>query len=254
LQAQTSVLAAGNPKLGRFEPFQTIAQQIDLPPSLINRFDVIFVLRDIPDKFKDESIASHVLALYQKNDRVNPVERDLFRKYVAYAKQKIHPVLSDEAVKEIREFYVKMRNTPVAADTIGNRSIPISARQLEALVRLSEAHAKMRLSKRVTKDDARIAIEIIKYYMMQVGYDPETKSFDIDRIAVGVSNSQRSKVILLRETISKLEERLGKFIPQEELEKELGGKLSKDEVDDAIQKLIASGDVFIPRKGFVQRI
>jgi DNA replicative helicase MCM subunit Mcm2 (Cdc46/Mcm family) len=89
---------------------------------------------------------------------------------------------------------------------------------------------------------------------MQVCYDPETKSFDIDRIAVGVSTSQRSKVILLRETISKLEERLGKFIPQEELEKELEGKLSKDEIDDSIQKLIASGDVFIPRKGFVQRI
>jgi replicative DNA helicase Mcm len=254
LQAQTSVLAAGNPKLGRFEPFQTIAQQIDLPPSLINRFDVIFVLRDIPDKFKDESIASHVLALYQKNDRINPVERDIFRKYVAYAKQKIHPILSDEAVKEIREFYVKMRNAPVTADTTGNRAIPISARQLEALVRLSEAHAKMRLSKRVTKDDAKIAIDIIKYYMMQVGYDSETKSFDIDRIAIGVSSSQRSKVILLRETISKLEERLGKFIPHEELEKELEGKLSKDEIEDAIQKLIASGDVFIPRKGFVQRI
>ena len=254
LQAQTSVLAAGNPKLGRFEPFQTIAQQIDLPPSLINRFDVIFVLRDIPDKFKDEAIASHVLNQYQKNDRVNPIERDLFRKYVAYAKQKIHPILTDDAVKEIREFYVKMRNSQISADTMGNKSIPISARQLEALVRLSEAHAKMRLSKKVTKEDAKIAIDILKYYMTQVGYDHETKSFDIDRIAVGVSNSQRSKVILLRETLSKLEERLGKFIPEEELKKELEGKLNNDEMDDAIQKLVASGDVFIPRKGFVQRI
>jgi len=254
LQAQTSVLAAGNPKLGRFEPFQTIAQQIDLPPSLINRFDVIFVLRDMPDKFRDESIASHVLAQYQKDDRVTPVERDLFRKYVAHAKQKIKPILTDEAVKEIREFYVRMRNAPAHADSAGIRSIPISARQLEALVRLSEAHAKMRLSKKVTKEDAKIAIEIIKYYMMQVGYDPETKSFDIDRIAIGVSTSQRSKVILLRETISKLEERLGKFIPLEELEKELIGKMTREEIDDAIQKLRASGDIFEPRKGFVQKV
>lgn len=254
LQAQTSVLAAGNPKLGRFEPFQTIAQQIDLPPSLINRFDVIFVLRDLPDKFKDDAIANHVLTLYQKRNGVIPIERDLFRKYVAHAKQKVHPILTDEAVKEIREFYVKMRNAPAAGDTMGNKSIPISARQLEALVRLSEAHAKMRLSKRVTKEDSQIAIGIIKYYMMQVGYDPETKSFDIDRIATGVSSSQRSKVILLRETISKLEERLGKFIPVEEVEKELEGKLSKDEIEDATQKLIASGDIFVPRKGFVQKI
>ncbi len=254
LRAETSVLAAGNPKLGRFEPFQTIAQQIDLPPTLINRFDVIFVLRDMPDKFRDESIASHVLAQYQKDDKIISVERDLFRKYVAFAKKKIKPILSDEAVKEIREFYVKMRNSPVAADTIGSKAIPISARQLEALVRLSEAHAKMRLSKKVTKEDAKIAIDILTYYLMQVGYDYETKTFDIDKIAIGVSTSQRSKVILLRETINKLEERLGKFIPIEELEKELGGKLSKDDIDDAIQKLIASGDVFIPRKGFVQRI
>jgi replicative DNA helicase Mcm len=254
LKAQTSVLAAGNPKLGRFEPFQTIAQQIDLPPALINRFDLIFVLRDLPDKFRDDSIAAHVLNIYQRKEAIIPVERDLFRKYVAYAKQKFKPILTDEAVKEIREFYVKMRNTQTSSDSLGTRSIPISARQLEALVRLSEAHAKMRLAKKVTKDDAKIAIELIKYYLMQVGYDAETKSFDIDRIAVGISTSQRSKVIILRETITRLEERLGKFIPIEELEKELEGKMSKDEIDDSIQKLIASGDVFTPRKGFVQRI
>ncbi len=254
LKAQTSVLAAGNPKLGRFEPFQTIAQQIDLPPALINRFDLIFVLRDMPDKFKDDSIAAHVLSLYQKKDRVVPVTRELFRKYVAYAKQKVKPILTDEAVKEIREFYVKMRNTPSSGDSLGTKSIPISARQLEALVRLSEAHAKMHLRKTVTKEDAKIAVDLIKYYLMQVGYDPETKSFDIDRIATGVSTSQRSKVIIVRETLSKLEERLGKFIPLEELEKELEGKMNKEEIDESIQKLIASGDVFTPRKGFVQRI
>ena len=254
LQAQTSVLAAGNPKLGRFEPYQTIAQQIDLPPTLINRFDVIFVLRDMPDKFKDESIASHVLNIYQKKEGMIQIERDLFRKYVAYAKQKIKPILSDEAVKEIKDFYVKMRNMPVTADEMGNKSIPISARQLEALVRLSEAHAKLRMSKKVTKEDAKIAIDIIKFYLMQVGFDEQTKTFDIDRIAVGVSSSQRSKVILLRETITRMEERLGKFIPQEELSKELQGKMTQDEIDDALQKLKASGDIFEPRKGFVQKV
>ena len=254
LQAQTSVLAAGNPKLGRFEPYQTIAQQIDLPPTLINRFDVIFTLRDMPDKFRDESIANHVLSIYQKKEKTIILERDLFRKYVAYAKQKVKPILGDEAVKEIKDFYVKMRNMPVTADSGGMKSIPISARQLEALVRLSEAHAKMRLSKKVTKEDARVAIDIIKFYLNQIGRDPETGSFDIDRIAVGVSSSQRSKVIILRETLTKLEERLGKFIPEEEIAKELEGKMTKDELEDAVQKLTASGDIFIPRKGFIQRI
>jgi len=253
LQAQTSVLAAGNPKLGRFEPFQSISQQIDLPPALINRFDIIFTLRDLPDKHKDESIATHILSSHQKQNKGPPIEREIFRKYVAYAKQKCHPILTDSAIKEIKDFYVKLRNMPVASDSLV-RPIPISARQLEALVRLAEAHAKMRLAPNVTKEDSKVAIELMKYYLMQVGYDSETKTFDIDRIATGVSSSQRSKVILLRETLTKLEERLGKFIPLEELEKELDGKMKKEEIDEAVQKLKASGDIFTPRRGFVQRI
>ena len=253
LHAQTSVLAAGNPKLGRFEPFAPIAQQIDLPPTLINRFDIIFTLRDIPDKSKDESIAQHVLLRHQKQEMRIPIEKEIFRKYIAYAKQKFQPILTDEAVKVIKQFYVKLRNQPISSDALV-RPIPISARQLEAVVRLAEAHAKLRLSKEVKKEDAQVAIDLIKYYLMQVGYDEETKTFDIDKIAVGVSASQRSKVILLRETITKLEERLGKFIPVEELEKELENKMSKEDLDDSLQKLKASGDVFTPRRGFIQRI
>jgi len=253
LQAQTSVLAAGNPKLGRFDPFQTVAQQIDLPPTLINRFDIMFTLKDIPDRARDELIATHVLLRQRNQDLVIPIQRALFRKYVAYAKQKYKPVLTDEAVTEIKDFYVRLRNRPVSSDSLV-KPIPISARQLEALIRLAEAHAKLRLSKEVTKEDAKIAVGLVNFYLMQVGYDEETKSFDIDRIAVGVSTSQRSKVIVLRETITKLEERLGKFIPIEELEKELEGKMKKEEMEDALQKLITSGDVFTPRRGFVQRI
>jgi replicative DNA helicase Mcm len=253
LQAQTSVLAAGNPKLGRFEQFQSVAQQINLPPSLINRFDIIFTLKDIPEKNKDEAIASHVLLRHQKQDNNAAIEKGLFRKYIAYAKQKFKPVLTDEAVKRIKNFYVKLRTSPVSSDAL-MRPIPISARQLEALIRLAEAHAKMRLSKSVTKEDAEIAIRLMKYYLTTVGYDEETKTYDIDKIAIGVSTSQRSKVILLRETIAKLEERLGKFIPVEELEKELETKMKKEEIDDSLQKLIASGDIFRPRRGFIQRI
>ncbi len=253
LQAQTSVLAAGNPKLGRFNPYQPVAQQIDLPPTLINRFDIIFTLKDMPDKSKDELIAAHVLQRHQNQELNIPVSRELFRKYVAFAKQKCKPVLTDEAVSEIKDFYVKLRSSPVSGDSL-IRPIPISARQLEALVRLAEAHAKMRLSKTATREDARVAIRMIKYYLAQVGYDEESKSYDIDKIALGVSTSQRSKVILLRETLAKLEERLGKFIAIEEVEKELEGKMKKEELEDAMQKLTSSGDIFRPRKGFVQRV
>jgi len=252
LRAETSVLAAANPKFGRFDPYQSIAQQIDIPPTLINRFDVIFTLRDIPNKEKDELIAEHVLKEHQRAGEIMLIERDLFRKYVAFAKQKIVPKLTEEAVKEIKDFYVTLRNAPVAGES-ALRPIPISARQLTALIRMSEASAKIKLSEKVTKEDARIAIELMKYYLMQVGYDYESKTFDIDKITTGIATSQRNKIIIVRETISRLENRLGKLIPVEEIEKELEGKLSEQEIEEAINKLNSSGDIFKPRRGYVQK-
>ncbi|MEK6884321.1 MAG: hypothetical protein AABY22_32115, partial [Nanoarchaeota archaeon] len=159
---------------------------------------------------------------------------------------------TDDAALELKKFYVELRNAPVSSEA-AMRPIPISARQLTALIRLSEASAKIRLSNIVTKEDAKKAIELMKYYLMQVGYDYETKTFDIDRISTGIPASQRNKILLVRDTITSMESKLGKFIPLEELEKELEGKLSKDDFEDALQKLRASGDLFTPRRGFVQR-
>jgi len=252
LRAATSVLAAANPKFGRFDPYQSIAQQIDLPPTLINRFDVIFTLRDLPDKLKDDKIASHVLNQHRAKGKEMLIPRDLFRKYVAYAKQRYKPVLTDEAIQELKKFYVELRNKPVASES-SMRPIPISARQLQALVRMSEASARLKLKQEVVKEDAQEAIELMKYYLIQVGYDYESKTFDIDRISIGVSSSQRSKIINVRETIELLEGRLGSLIPVEELQKELEDKMSKSEIDEAISKLQASGDIFKPRRGYVQR-
>ena len=252
LRAETSVLAAANPKFGRFDPYQSIAQQIDLPPTLINRFDVIFPLRDIPNREKDELIAIHVLYEHQKEGEDMMIPKELFRKYIAYAKQKVKPVLSDDAVEEIKKFYVDLRNMPVSSEG-SMRPIPISARQLQALIRMSEASAKMRLSEEVTAEDADRAIEIMKYYLMQVGYDYESKTFDIDKGTGGMASSQRNKVFLVRDTIAQLESRLGKMIPIEEIEKELEGKLSKDEIEEAITKLDISGAIFKPRRGYIGR-
>jgi len=252
LRAQTSVLAAANPKFGRFDPYQSIAQQIDLPPTLINRFDIIFTLRDLPDKLNDEKIATHVLSEHSSKNRPMLVERDLFRKYVAYAKQRVNPILSKDAVHELKTFYVELRNKPVASES-AMKPIPISARQLQALIRMAEARAKLRLSKEVSKEDAMESIELMKYYLMKVGYDYESKTFDIDKISTGVSTSQRSKIMTVRETITHLESRLGNLIPAEELIKELKGKMSETEIDDAVSKLQASGDIFKPKKGYIQR-
>lgn len=251
LSAQTSVLAAGNPKYGRFEPLQSINQQIDLPPALINRFDLIFILRDLPDKEKDVAIATHVLNLHQRKGEKSQIERELFRKYIAYAKQKVEPKLTDKAVEEIKNFYVKLRNMQSEGDS---KSIPISARQLQGLIRLAEAHAKLRLSTKVNKKDAQVAIRLTNYYLMQVGYDPETKTFDIDRFSTGTSSSQRNKLILIKETIKKLEEKHGKLVPLDILKQELGENISDNEFEESFEKLKEIGDIFQPKSGFVQLI
>ena len=252
LRAETSVLAAANPKFGRFDPYQSIAQQIDLPPTLINRFDIIFIMRDLPDRTKDELIATHVLSEHSEEGRSMLIPRDLFRKYIAYTKQRVHPELSKEAIKELKSFYVELRNKPVASES-AMRPIPISARQLQALIRMSEASAKLRLSNKVSREDAKQAIGLMKYYLMQVGYDYESKTFDIDRISTGIPTSQRSKIITVRDTITHLESRLGSLIPVEEISNELKDKLTPDEIDEALSKLQASGDIFKPKRGYVQK-
>lgn len=252
LRAQTSVLAAANPKFGRFDPTQSIPKQVNLVPSLLSRFDAIFIMRDIPSKDRDESIAMHVLSEHKQNVVHDVIDKELLRKYISYTKQKVDPLLTDEAVQEMKEFYVGLRNQPQLGDS-PNKPIPIGARQLEALVRLSEAHARMRLSKEVKKEDARAAIDLVKSYLLQVGYDEETKTIDIDRIS-GNSASQRSKITMVRETIENLENRLGKLVPYEELEKALEGKMKPEEIDEAIGKLLKSGDLFRPKRGFIQRM
>jgi len=253
LRAETSVLAAGNPKFGRFDPYQAIASQIDIQPTLLNRFDVIFILRDSPDKIKDDAIASHVLLEHKDTKARGSIDSELFRKYIAYAKKNIHPKLTDEAIEEIKKFYVTLRNAPTAAD-LPLRPIPITARQLEALVRLSEASAKTRLSEKVEKQDSVRAINLMKYYLMQAGYDYETKSFDIDKIVTGVTASKRGKILEVKEAIIRLESKIGKLIPVEEIEKELDGKMQRADLDDSLDKLAMSGDIFHPKKGYIQRV
>jgi replicative DNA helicase Mcm len=250
LRSETSVLAAANPKFGRFDPYQAIAQQIDLPPTLINRFDVIFTMRDVPQKDRDEKIALHVLQEHQKSEEKMLIPKELFRKYVAYTKQRIKPVLSEEAIQFIKKFYVDLRNRPVSSES-ALRPIPISARQLQALIRMSEASAKIHLRDVVLQEDAEIAIDIMKYYLMQVGYDYESKTFDIDRITTSITSSQRNKIFTVRDVITQLEGSLGKMIPIEEIENELEGKMDKNDIEEAIDKLTSQGEIFKPRRGYV---
>ena len=124
LIARTTVLAAANPKFGRFDPYDVIADQIDLPPTLINRFDLIFPIKDLPEEARDEKMAKHILTLHQRPDTEEPeIPTKLLRKYVAYARQRINPKLTDGALEEIKDFYLKMRKG--GSGESGIKAVPI---------------------------------------------------------------------------------------------------------------------------------
>jgi replicative DNA helicase Mcm len=260
LRSETTVLAAANPKFGRFDPYEIISKQIDLPPALINRFDLIFPVRDLPDKNKDEKLASFILNLHKEagpktgtaEGLINP---DHIKKYVAYARQHCYPKLTDTAINELKEYYVKMRGGDEKGGEAVVKAIPISARQLEALVRLAEASAKMRLSDKVTKRDAQTAIELLHYCLQQIGLDPETGKIDIDRLTTGISASQRSHISMMKEVIQELEAQVGKVIPIEDVVREAGIKgIAEDTAHEVIEKLKRGGDIYSPKHGFVARL
>jgi len=255
LRCETTVLAAANPKFGRFDPYELIAKQIDLPPALINRFDLIFPIKDLPSKEKDEQMAGFILKLHQtiKEKQEVEIETPLLRKYIAYARRRCNPHLSDEAVEEMKEYYVSMRMS--GQDDSGIKSIPITARQLEALVRLAEAHAKIRLSDQVLREDAKKAIDLVDYCLRQVGLDKETGKIDIDRISTGITASQRNKIVVVKEIINELEKTKGKTVAIEDIikEGELKGQ-SPESTEEVLEKLKRSGDIFEPKRGFITRI
>lgn len=254
LVAKTTVLAAANPKFGRFDPFGIIAEQIDLPPALINRFDLIFTIKDIPDETRDKQLAKHILTLHQNpKTKKQEIDTKLLRKYISYARKNFEPKLTDEAINEIESYYLKMRKS---SGTEGNiKSIQISPRQLEALIRTSEANAKLRLSNEVTRKDTKNAIRLIEYSLMDVGFDKETGKIDIDRIATGVSASTRDIFSKVKKSVDELENEIGKVIPVGDIVKRAESYgISEDETEQAISKLLRSGDLMEPRHGYISKL
>jgi len=155
LNSRCSVLAAANPKYGRFDRFKPTGEQINLPSTILSRFDLIFVIEDKPDPEKDKSLAGHILRIHKNNSIPFEIDPELLRKYIAFARKEVQPKLTQEAIRVLQEFYVGMRG---GIDDEEDAPVPITARQLEALVRLSEASARIRLGQEVTDYDAKRAI------------------------------------------------------------------------------------------------
>lgn len=268
LNSRCAVLGAANPKDGRFEEFNAISDQIDMPPALLSRFDVIFPITDKPEPRRDESLATHILAthragqitryreahpdgLYTEEDqrealvRIEPaIERKFLRKYVAHAKRTCFPVLAEASFQRIREFYVSLRRQ--AASDGG--PIPLTPRNVEALIRLSESSARMRLSNEVVSEDVERAITIVKYYLQKVA--GQEGRIDVDIIATGVSHSQRERIRAILEIVRELAAGdpdgapLGEILRRTE---EQG--IPSDRARETIQKLITQGRLYQPRMG-----
>ncbi|MGC8533178.1 MAG: minichromosome maintenance protein MCM [Candidatus Parvarchaeum sp.] len=255
LTAQTSVLAAANPKLGRFNPFDVISSQIELPPTLINRFDLIFILKDRPDKETDTLIAQRILEANRDINKNKPeIPPNIMKKYIAYAKQNIKPKISVDAMKVIQDFYLKLRSQ-YSTEGEEVKPIPISARQLEAVVRLTEASAKVRLSEYATVEDAKRAIDLMMAYLGDVGIDSSTGQLDIDRITTGISSSQRNTVLTVKSMIkSEIDSMpMGSSVPISKIyeDAEKAG-IDQDKVDSAISVLKREGEIFEPKPSFIK--
>jgi len=259
LNARCPVLAAANPKWGRFTADRGIAEQIDLPPTLLSRFDVIFSIKDQPDQERDRRLASRILASHRDVERpgghgedsdVAPFPPDLLKKYIAYARRTIRPRLSEEALGVLEDFYVTVRHQGEEP----NSPVPITARQLEALVRLSEAAARARLSGTVTPDDAKRAVRIMENFLRRVSMTTEGK-FDIDLTQTGVSHSQRERLDIAMRIMRELQEAHdGHFSPEQYLEASQRAGIAGPKAEGLLQSLRNQGEIIEPRPGRLQLV
>jgi len=251
LPARTSVLAGGNPKFGRFDPYMPIKEQIDVPETILSRFDLKFALRDIPNPEIDEKIISHLIqARHLEASSVEPpIPAELFRKYVAYARKNCHPKLTQEAAEEIKKFFLDLRSKYVEGSPIS-----ITFRQYEALVRLAEASAKIQLRNEVTKEDALRAIRLMSASLRQFGFEPETGTIDIDRVEGAKATAmQRSKIRTVISIIEEMEKTQGKEISFDDIVKKAKASGIED-IEEILRKMQQEGVIYSPRPGFISRV
>ncbi len=251
LNARTAILAAANPSLGRYDPYRTVAENIALPVTILSRFDLIFVLRDVPEKELDTKMTEHILDLHRTG--VAPVEppiaSDLLRKYISYAKN-MKPVLTKEALERLKDFYLVMRS----ASEVEGSPVAITARQLESLVRVAEAKARMALRKEVLAEDAEIAVAIMKRSLEEVGIDVSSRRFDIDIIMTGKPKSVRDKLSVILGLISSMEKETGMVEKTRLLERlQTEYDIGSSEAERLIGQMLKEGTLFAPRNGYLKK-
>ncbi len=215
--SRTSIIAAANPKLGRFDIQKSISDQIDIEAPLLNRFDLIFILKDMVGDIEFEIEKAHEIL----NSEISE-DKDL-KKYVFFCRS-INPVLTPEVEKKITEYYGSLRKK--------STDVYINARVLESIKRLTLASARVNLRMKTEISDFSNAAELIDIYLKQFNWDVEAIS--------GVTQSIRSKgykiLELLRDHSMTIEELCG-----------LIG--DKNKVSKAVNELAKEGEIYLANNG-----
>ncbi|MDR9380719.1 MAG: minichromosome maintenance protein MCM [Natronomonas sp.] len=256
MPARTSLLAAGNPKWGRFDQYEPLGEQITLGPALMSRFDLMFMITDDPDEETDRELSNHIIEMKDRATRwthddgagaddIEPdLDEDLIRAYIAYARQYVHPRFDDSGAKEaLREFYVSLRSHGYDEDS----PVPVTARKLEAGIRLAEASARIRLSNTITMEDVERAKMLVMSSLEDVGIDHETDEYDADIVESGQSHTQRERKKTLKAIIDELDAEHERGAPVEEIldaAEEAG--LGRSNAEYELDELRSEGQIYSP--------
>merc|ERR1711920_1071941 len=192
LNARTSILASANPKESAYDPKLSVVENIHLPKNLMTRFDFIWLMLDKRNKDTDARLAAHLTSMYSvsgvQNKAKAPIDSELFRRYVSFARRWVHPQITDEAAKALVKGYTDLRNQGTSREMI-----TATPRILESLIRISESVAKMELREDVTTADVDEAIRLLKAATYAAAVDPETGLIDMEQLIVGVGAAKRKR-------------------------------------------------------------
>jgi len=193
LNARCSILASANPIDSRYNPKLSVVQNIQLPPTLLSRFDLIYLILDKPDKETDRRLARHLVSLYYENPTAKGAAYtpEFLAEYISYAKQHCRPLIGDSAVRRLVQGYVEMRQ--MGNGNGGKKTITATPRQLESLIRLAEAKARLRLADIVTEDDVAEAIRLMNVATHRAALDQKTGIIDLDMINTGRGAAERDR-------------------------------------------------------------
>jgi replicative DNA helicase Mcm len=246
LNARTSILAAANPMYGKYDPYKNITENVNLPVPLLTRFDLIFIVRDVPEKDKDNLIASHILEIHKDVEHAAKpaIDIDLFSKYLAYARNK-EPALTQDAIDVVRSYYMDMRR----AESEG--MITVTPRQLEGLVRLATARARLLMKERVEGDDAKRAIYLVDQMLKTAGVDVNTGKMDLGTL-YGKPQSEVSKQKAFMEVFNGLSGPEKNRVEEKALVAELvkSGRFNEEEARAMLKRHAKEGQIYESAPGF----